>query len=472
MKRPLTTAVLVIVAGAGAYAYWGREAASAKASVTQSAIRQGSLVQTVQATGTLDAVRTVAVGSQVSGTVSQLNADFNSIVRKDEVIAQLDPALLEVQVEVQKAAIGGQQSDIDNARVQLENDQLTLTRTRAQFEKGLLSQQQLEAAELQVKNRQASITSLEKQLVQAQASLHQAELNVSYTTIRSPIDGVVVDRTVDVGQTVQASMTTPQFFTIAADLTQLKLTAGVDEADIGLMRPGMPVTFTVDAYGTKPFRGTVDSVRLNAQTQNNVVTYPVTILVHNDGLELRPSMTANVKIVVDQAEDVVQVPNQALRFRPTADTYTWLGLPAPPASARPRPASTSSDATIINAPATERPAPAASGPAAKIDNLFQPLPPRVQTGQVWLWDEHEPEASKRLRAVSVRLGLTDGQFTELISASEPIGPGAMVVTGVVPPASALPKAAATSNNVFNQNQRGGPGGFGPGGGFGPPRGGG
>src|SRR6516164_4174742 len=145
MKRPLTTAVLVIVAGAGAYAYWGREAASAKASVTQSAIRQGSLVQTVQATGTLDAVRTVAVGSQVSGTVSQLNADFNSIVRKDEVIAQLDPALLEVQVEVQKAAVEGQQSDIDSARVQLENDQLTLTRTQAQFEKGLFSKQQLEA---------------------------------------------------------------------------------------------------------------------------------------------------------------------------------------------------------------------------------------------------------------------------------------------------------------------------------------
>jgi HlyD family secretion protein len=444
MKRPLTAAVLVMVAGAGAYAYWGRESASAKGSVTQAVIRQGTLVQTVQSTGTLDAVRTVAVGSQVSGTVSQLGADFNSIVKKDEVIAQLDPALLQVQVEVQKAAVEGQQSDIDSARVQLENDQLTLTRTQAQFEKGLFSKQQLEAAQLQVTDRQASITALEKQLVQTQANLHQA------------------------------SMTTPQFFSIATDLTQLKLTAGVDEADIGLLRPGMPVTFTVDAYGTKQFRGAVDSVRLDAQTVSNVVTYPVTILVHNDGLELRPSMTANVKIVVDQAEDVVQVPNQALRFRPTSEMYKWLGLPAPSQSGRARPASPSSDAAVVdlNPATTQRPVPIAGGSATKIDNLFQPLPPRVQTGQVWLWDEHEPDASKRLRAVSIRLGLTDGQFTELISAGEPLGAGAMVVTGVVPPASALPKTAAASNSILNQNQRGGPGGFGPGGGFGPPRGGG
>src|SRR5262249_25457622 len=147
--------------------------------------------------------------------------------------------------------------------------------------------------------------------------------------IRSPIDGVVVNRVVDIGQTVQASMQTPQFFTIATDLTTLKLTASVDESEIGYLRPNMGVTFTVDAYGTQQFRGAVDAVRLNAQTVNNVVTYPVWITVQNPDLKLRPSMTANVRIIVDQAMNVVKIPNQALRFRPTSDNYTWLGMTPP-----------------------------------------------------------------------------------------------------------------------------------------------
>jgi HlyD family secretion protein len=210
-----------------------------------------------------------------------------------------------------------------------------LERTQAQSDKGLVSPQQLETAKLQVKTRQAAINSSEKQLVQAEAQLNQAKLNVSYCTIKAPIDGVIVDRRVDVGVTVQSSMTTPQFFTIATDLTTLKLSAGVDEADIGYIRRNMEVTFTVDSYPGVNFVGSVDAVRLNATTNQNVVTYPVWITVQNPDLLLRPSMTANLKIIVDRAANVMRVPNQALRFRPTIDIYTWLGM-TPPAAGQGR----------------------------------------------------------------------------------------------------------------------------------------
>src|SRR5690606_21323077 len=208
------------------------------------------------------------------------------------------------------------------------------SRTRQMFEKGLANQQQLEQAELTVKTRQTSLESARKQLLTTEAALEQARLNVSYTKIYAPADGVVVNRSVDVGQTVQASMTTPQFFTIATDLRTLKLSAGVDEADIGKIRTGMEVRFTVDTYENTTFRGTVETVRLNASTQNNVVTYPVWINVPNPALRLRPSLTATVQIILDTARDVVRVPNQALRFRPTSEMYTALGLTPPAGNGR------------------------------------------------------------------------------------------------------------------------------------------
>jgi HlyD family secretion protein len=464
MRKLLIALALILSASAGVYAYYTRSQRGDKAAVTQVAITQGDVVEAVQATGTLEPLRTVQVGSQVSGVVKALYADFNSIVRKDQIIAELDPALLQVQVEVQKANIDRQQGDIGQQSVQLENDQTNLNRTQAQFDKGLVSAQQLEASQLQVKSRQASIESAKKQLIEAEASLHQAELNVSYCTIRSPVDGVVVDRKVDIGQAVQASMTTPQFFTIATDLTTLKLSALVDESDIGYIRRGMPVTFTVDAYGQDAFSGTVDAVRLNAQTANNVVTYPVWINVENPALRLRPSMTANLKVVIEQATNVLKVPNQALRFRPTSDTYAWLGL-TPPAGGKGRGGSPG----IASLGGPSQPTTAGSPAAAaivkrrdsQIDDLFAAVQKPVQSGQIWVYDETASDASKRLRSVNVRVGLTDGRFTELLSSAENLGAGAMVVTGVVAPSTALPKAGSGSTNIFDQ--RGGPpGGFGGG----------
>jgi HlyD family secretion protein len=329
MKKLITALVFILIAGGGVYAYYKYGRTEEKPQVIQTLVSRGSITETVQATGTLEALRTVAVGSQVSGTVSELDVDYNSIVTTGQVIAKLDPTLLETQVKVQQANIEKQQTDIQSSEVQLENDKKTLARAQAQFNAHLLSQQDLDTADLAVKTRIATIDSANKQLVTTQAALEQAQLNVAYCTIKSPIDGVVVQRQVDLGQTVQASTTTPQFFTLAQDLTTLRLTAGVDEADIGKIRPDQDVTFQVDAYPQQVFRGKVDRVRLNATSSNNVVTYQVVANVINTDLKLRPAMTATAKIVIETSDNVLRIPNQALRFKPTADMYAALGLQAP-----------------------------------------------------------------------------------------------------------------------------------------------
>jgi HlyD family secretion protein len=335
MKRLVTILVLLAAIGAGAYYYFAVSATTEPPQVVQATVSQGDIAEEVQATGTVEAMRVAPVGSQVSGVVKALYADFNSIVKKDQIIAELDPSLFQVQVDLQTANYERQVGEIANQKQQLENDIRNLERTRQLYEKQLVNQQQLEQAELQVKTRRVQVESAEKTLKTQEANLSQAKLNLSYTIIRSPIDGVVVNRQVDVGQAVQSSMNVAQFFVLATDLRELKINAGVDEAEIGKIRPGMPVTFTVDTYEGTTFNGTVDTVRLNASTQNNVVTYPVWIKVINDDLRLRPALTATVRIRTASAPNVIRIPNQALRFRPTNDMYAALGLePPPPPPAR------------------------------------------------------------------------------------------------------------------------------------------
>ena len=331
MKKLIALIVLLAAAGGGYYYYTAYGKPPEKPTVAKTAISRGDVTEAVQATGTLQALRTVNVGSQVSGVVQKLYADFNSIVKKGQIVAELDPSLLQVQVDLQNANVERQRGEIANQEVQLENDKKNAERTRQLFQKQLANQQQLDQAELQVKTRTTQLDSARKQLLTNEANLNQAQLNLGYTVIRSPIDGVVVNRIVDEGQTVQASMTAPQFFTLATDLRVLRLQAGVDEAEIGKISPGMPVTFQVDSYGAEQFRGEVMNIRLNAQNQNNVVTYPVWITAPNPDLKLRPSMTASLRIIVSTAPNVIRVPNSAIRFRPTSDMYTALGL-TPPAT--------------------------------------------------------------------------------------------------------------------------------------------
>ena len=335
MKKLVTVLILIAAAGGGAYYYYTYGKTQEKPQIAQASITQGTITEVVSATGTLEALRRVDVGSQVSGVVREIYVDYNSIVRQGQLLAEIDPALLQVQVDIQNANVERQKGEIANQEVQLEDSKKQLERNQTMFDRGLSNQQSLDAAILTVKSRTTSLDSARKQLLTNQANLDQAKLNVSYTKIYAPIDGVVVERRVDRGQTVQASMSAPSFFVLATDLRALKLTAGVDEAEIGKIKPGMQVTFNVDSYGTKTFFGTVDSVRLNATTQQNVVTYPVWINAPNPQLELKPSMTASVRIVISTAENAVRVPNQALRFRPTSDMYTALGL-TPPAAGQGR----------------------------------------------------------------------------------------------------------------------------------------
>jgi HlyD family secretion protein len=337
MKKLIGFVVILAAAGGGWWYYIKYGKPPEKPTVNYATISRGDIIEAVTSTGTLEPLRRFDVGSQVSGTVKEIYADFNSLVKKGDLLAEIDPSLLQVQVDVQQANVERQRADIANQKVQLEDQKKQFERTKSLFEKGLQNQQQYEAAELAIKTREAQIISAEKQLVQADANLSSAKLNVSYTKIFAPADGVVIERRVDRGQTVQASMTAPSFFVLATPLTQLKLTALVDEAEIGRIRSGMEVRFSVDAFGRREFKGTVNAVRLNAQTTNNVVTYPVWIDVPNEDLTLRPSLTAsNLRIVISTANDVVRVPNQALRFRPNAEIYTALGLtpPAPGSGGR------------------------------------------------------------------------------------------------------------------------------------------
>jgi HlyD family secretion protein len=479
MKKAIALLLVASLAGA---AYWYTRATgpSDVPTLQRAAISAGDITQSIKATGQLTALRTVRVGSQVSGTVKTLYVDFNSVVKKDQVLAEIDPTLLNVQVAIQEANLARQQGDIEQQKVQLANDQRNLERTQAQFDKGLSNLRQVEDARLQVKLRTSQISSAEKQKVQTQALLDQARLNVSYCTIKSPIDGVVVSRFVDAGQSVQASQNAPLFFTIATDLSVMKVAAGVDEADIGRIRPRMPVTFTVDAFKGQKFFGTVEAVRLNAQISNSVVTYPVWINVPNDDLRLRPSMTATLEIVTDAATGVVRVPNLALRFRPTTEMYQWLKLPPPPAGEGRRVARTefaADDVRDIESAGT------GEGDVTKIDELFSPVPKRITPGQVWVYDEEAVEPEKRLRQIPVRTGIGDEQFSEVLSGDVKLG--MTVLTAITAPASVLAKAAG-GGGIFSQrgrgfggmtpagpiapptlaNPRGGGGGFGGGGGGG------
>ncbi|MFP5245233.1 MAG: efflux RND transporter periplasmic adaptor subunit, partial [Thermoanaerobaculia bacterium] len=265
-------------------------------------VDRGNVTMTVTATGTLSAVTTVQVGSQVSGVIARLAADFNSTVTKGQILAELDPTPFQQQVDQRRA-------DLTRLEVQADDARLRYERQRRLFENGLTSQADVDAASAQYKAARA-------QVVQASASLSQAQTNLQYTKIVSPIDGVVVDRQYDVGQTVAASFQAPTLFQIAQDLTKMQVQADVDQSDIGRVQVGQVARFTVDAYPEDEFRGRISQIRYNAQVNQNVVTYPVIIEVGNPEGRLRPKMTANVTIDVQSVNNVLRVPNAALRFKP------------------------------------------------------------------------------------------------------------------------------------------------------------
>jgi len=530
MKRVVLVLVIVAAVGAGVGAYYLRRGDAPLDTLT-AAISRGDIIDAVGTTGTLQAVTTVQVGSQVSGNISYLGADFNSIVRKDQVIARLDPSLFQAQADQAKANVLKAQADVvqqeanvGHAKVALLDAQQKFGRAQMLMAKNLEPQADLDAAKIAVDSAQSGLESSEAALNsakavvgQAQANLNQSQVNLEHAIITAPVDGIVTQRNVDVGQTVASSLQAPTLFIIAADLTKMQVSANIDEADIGRIRPGQHATFRVDAYPTDTFEGTVSQIRLQQIVVQNVTTYATIIDVANPDLRLKPGMTTNLRIEVARKAGVLRVPNAAVRFRPSADIFNALNQPVPPdvaatgrggrgggrgqnaqggrrgrganagdggqnaqanSTSRERVGGTGRGGRGANAGAAGQFAqgrggraggggggrggrggrgrqqtapesqPSLAQGATTIDALFAPLPPVESRGRIWLF------ADRQLKPVDVRLGITDGAFTELLD-SNLLDTNAQVVTGMTGIGARPQAAAGAAGNPFQQQGRGG-----------------
>ncbi len=279
-------------------------------------VQRGDLTAQVVANGTVNPVTIVQVGSQISGTILKLLADFNSVVTRGQVIAQIDPALLQAKVDQTQADLRNAQAVLEREKVTAQDNARTLKRYQSLLAKELISQMDVDVAQTKFDQSLATIKGAQAQVEQAKANLASAQTNLHYATIRSPVNGIVISRNVDVGQTVAASLQAPTLFTIAQDLKEMEIHTSVDEADIGRIKLDQPALFTVDAFPGESFKAKVGQIRNAATTVQNVVTYDVVLEVKNPLLKLKPGMTANVSIITEEKSDVLKVPNAALRFRP------------------------------------------------------------------------------------------------------------------------------------------------------------
>ncbi len=382
-KSAIVLLLLVLLAGG---AYWQRQSAalSPEQRYKLQAIERGDITQTVSANGTLNPVVLVNVGTQVSGTVTRLYVDFNDKVEKGQALLELDDSLLAAQARQSAANVRNVAAALDLARA---NE----ARMRALFAQEYVSRQELEQS---IQARRSS----EAQLAQARAAADKDQVNLRYTTIRSPVSGVVVDRVVDLGQTVAASLQTPTLIKIAQDLSEMRIDSSFAEADIGKIREGQAVRFTVDAFPERSFEGQVQQIRLNPTTQQNVVTYNVRVSLSNPEHILLPGMTAYASIAVASREDALLVPNAALRFKPAAEVG---GKPAAPAA--------KDSQANGNANGKER----------KRDGE-----PGMSAGTAYVIDQG------KLKAVSVRLGITDNRNSEILGGD--LKAGERVVVGENP----------------------------------------
>ena len=385
---------LILLSGViGASIYIQKKAEESKGERYRTiAVDRGAVIQRITANGTLNPVTVVSVGTQVSGTVTKLYTDFNNAVRANQVLLELDPALI-------KANLAQIDASLRSAEATARLAESTLKRNQELVTKGFISSQTLEqnAKELDVAN--ASVA-------QVKSQLDREKTNLSYTIIRSPIDGIVIDRKIDVGQTVAASFSTPTLFQIAKNLEEMQIDTSVAEADVGSVREAMPVRFTVDAYPERDFQGKIRLVRLNPTIQQNVVTYNVVVDVNNEGSLLKPGMTAQVSFVANQRDDVVRIPNGALRFKPAKDdkedkkvVKKDVNKPAESAATA-KPAS-----TVTTAQAPQEVANANSAVSADGGGRVRRPPARVYK----INDKNE------LVPIEIRTGVASNQFTEMIS---------------------------------------------------------
>ena len=356
MKKILTGIVITIVLGIAAFFLLKNNSDEPKFRTEK--IMRGDVTASVTASGTVNPVTTVLVGTQVSGTVKNIYADFNSPVKKGQLIAQIDPANFEAQVEQARANLMSAKANLEKAEAALLDAKRLKERNSKLFAENLVSESALNTSETNYETANAQVNISKAQIYQAEAAFKIAETNLGYTKISSPVDGVVISRNVDIGQTVAASFQTPTLFTIAQDLAKTQIDANVDEADIGKIKTEQAVEFTVDAYPDIMFKGIVSQVRNAPVTIQNVVTYDVVIKVDNPELKLKPGMTANVSIILSTGTNILKVSNAALRF----------------------------------------------SPADKDKNMVQQKGPGV-----WILKNKKPER------IPVSLGISDGNFSEIVS---------------------------------------------------------
>jgi HlyD family secretion protein len=448
LKRHWLIASLVVVAIAVLAAFQFKGNDQPKYFTTK--VDRGDIRQIVESTGTINAVTTVQVGSQVSGTISRLNADFNSRVKKGQVVAQIDPSLFEGSLLQAKADLADAKANVIASQANLAKAQASALQARADYERtaglakeGVLSQQQLDLAKATadsddsaVAAAKATITQAVAQVQQKQAAVTVAQTNLDYTTIHAPIDGTVIARSVDVGQTVAASLQAPTLFTIAQDLTKMQVYVSTDESDVGMIRTGQVVSFKVDAFPKDTFTGRVSQVRLNATTVQNVVTYNTIIDFDNPDLKLFPGMTAYVTIPVANAQSALRVPNGALRYKPDmpADQlralYKQYGLSSGQAAGT---QSASNQASSADAKHQRTHAEGTEGGGA---DSSQPHTPKVDVAVVW-----KLRPDKTLEPVRVRTGITDHTVTEVAQVlNGQLNEGDELVTGAATATSSATRA--------------------------------
>jgi HlyD family secretion protein len=404
-----------VVAAVGIFAAFGLNR-NTQAQHFTAKVERGEIDDVVEATGTINAVITVQVGSQVSGSIAKLNADFNSRVHKGDVVALIDPALFKGALLQATADLENAKANLLAARANLEKARAGMVQTKADYDRavrltkdGVMSEQQLDLAKSNYDSANASVGAAAANVTQADAQVSQkdaavavAQTNLDYTVIRSPIDGTVVARNVDVGQTVAASLQAPTIFTIAQDLTKMWVYAKTDESDVGNIKIGKPVTFKVDAFPKDTFHGVVGQVRMNATTVQSVVTYDTIIEFANPELKLFPGMTAYVTIPVDTVKNAMKLPNTALRYKPPMPAeeilavYKQYGIEG------------SEQKQVVEEPAAGVIVAGNGGQAAGATTQTPPRVPKKDSAVVW-----KLRADNTMEPVKVSLGITDHAYTEV-----------------------------------------------------------
>jgi HlyD family secretion protein len=425
-KIIISAAILVIIAGVVLVLSLSSRNKNDVPKYDKKAIDKGNIEALVITTGSLNPVTTVDVGSQVSGKIDKLYVDFNSRVKQGQVIAELDQAQFITRVKQNEANYQSAEASLKKTKVTLDNTKKKYDRAMNLFEKELISFEEKEAIETQYYSAMADIQSSEARLKQAESQLDSSKVDLTYTIIKSPIDGVVINRRVNIGQTVAASFQAPVLFQIANDLSKMQVECSVDEADIGKVKEGQKVRFTVDAFPDENFTGKVSQVRYAPEIVQNVVTYTTIVEVDNPEMKLRPGMTATASIVTGEAKNVLRVPNSALRFNPSLSPEEMRELMESMrqemrerrgGSSRPEGSRPGEDA---HRQATQRPG---SGQHASGMRGFSMQGARMrQFARVWLEDE-----SGKLKMAFVRTGVTDNNYTEIVSGS--LKEGQLVITG-------------------------------------------